>query len=194
MWKKINLFNRVCLVLCGFMGIWGCSGNPPMFKKQSSTANIKSELLSPTQSLPEGEKSISSTSSDKKARRIGELSSIKPASPIQKPAVKSLMAEAREKMGKGQMNEAFATAERGIAIDSSDALLWNLMAEIRLKQDNYAQAEQLAKKSNLLTKDRSIQAKNWRLISEALRGKGSNAEAKKALFKALELETERTGG
>ncbi|NJL58890.1 MAG: tetratricopeptide repeat protein [Desulfobacteraceae bacterium] len=97
-------------------------------------------------------------------------------------------------MEKGQFNDAFATAERGISIDSSDALLWNLMAQIRLKQDNYMQAEQLAKKSNLLTKDRSLQAKNWRIISEALRGKGAASESKKALFKALELETERAGG
>lgn len=186
MWRKISMM----LVIIGFTGIWGCTG-VTFFPKSGSSSAIKSETLSPAKSQPMPEVSASS---DKKARRIGETASVKPASPIQKPAVRQLMAEAREKMEKGQLNDAFATAERGISIDSSDALLWNLMAQIRLKQDNYMQAEQLAKKSNLLTKDRSLQAKNWRIISEALRGKGAAGESKKALFKALELETERAGG
>jgi tetratricopeptide (TPR) repeat protein len=104
-------------------------------------------------------------------------------------AVSSLEKESEELLAQGRTDKAFATAERAIRIDPTNAKLWNLLARIQLGRGNYSQAEQLSRKSNLLAKnDKRLQAENWRIIEKALREKGRPGEAEKALQKALELE------
>ncbi|QTA91448.1 tetratricopeptide repeat protein [Desulfonema magnum] len=110
-----------------------------------------------------------------------------PSSPS--PIVARLTDRAKGQMKAGNLDHAFATTERAIRIDSSDPHLWNLLAQIQLKRGNVHQAEQLARKSNLLAKDdKSLQAENWRIIAKALRQKGSVQEAEKAERRAKELD------
>lgn len=177
--KKIRIILCASAIACS-----ACSMPQPVYESKMPMPQQHAEIEKPAMPL-----------SDKKARRIGDMSSAKPASPIGKPAVEELIRQTRAQMEKGQLKPAFATAERGLTIDSSDARIWNLMAEIQLKQNNPAQAEQLAKKSNLLAKgNKSLQAKNWRIIAEALRRKGSDKEADGAFYKASELEKEISAG
>lgn len=104
-------------------------------------------------------------------------------------AVSSLEVQAEHELETGQIDRAFTTAERAIRIDPKNAKLWNLLARIQLERSNFIQAEQLSRKSNLLSRDdRALQAENWRIISKALDQRGEKAEAKKALRKAWELE------
>lgn len=85
----------------------------------------------------------------------------------------------------GNLDRAFATAERAVRIDASNPRLWNLLARVQLRRGNVRQAEQLARKSNLLAKrDASLQAENWRIIAKALRKKGAAEAAEDAEFKA----------
>ncbi len=103
-----------------------------------------------------------------------------------------LMDKAKQQMSLGYFDKAFATTERALRIDSSNANLWSLLAEIQLRRGNVSQAVQLSKKSNLFAKgDRALQAKNWRIIAEALHRTGSVAEAEKAYIKANELEAQK---
>jgi len=103
-------------------------------------------------------------------------------------AVTSLKKESEQLLAQGRTDHAFATAERAIRMDPTNAGLWNLMARIQVERGNYLQAEQLSRKSNLLAKnDRRLQAENWRIIAWALREKGQTTEAEKALQKVRDL-------
>jgi cytochrome c-type biogenesis protein CcmH/NrfG len=104
-------------------------------------------------------------------------------------AVSSLENQSEQHLAQDRTDQAFATAERAIRMDPTNAKLWNLLARIQLERGNYSQAEQLSRKSNLLAKNnKRLQAENWRIIVKALREKGQTSEAERALQRALELE------
>ncbi len=104
-------------------------------------------------------------------------------------AVSSLEDQAERELSTGQVDRAFSTAERAIRINPRNAELWSLLARIQMERSNYVQAEQLARKSNLMSRgDRALQARNWRIISDSLGERGETEEAKEALRKAWELE------
>ena len=103
------------------------------------------------------------------------------------PAVLALVQEADASTASGRLDNAAATLERGIRIQPRNALLWQKLAEVRLKQNQPGLAEDLAKKSNVLAKEnKSLTRKNWSIIAEARRLKGdvpgsSEADAKAKL-------------
>jgi len=104
-------------------------------------------------------------------------------------AVTPLADQAEQQMEMGQLDRAFATAERAVRIDPYNAKLWNLMARIQFKQENYSQAEQLAKKSNLLAKnDMTLKSVNWKIIAAVLSQQGKEEQAGEALQKSREYE------
>ena len=105
-------------------------------------------------------------------------------------ATTPLADQARRQLAGGDLDGAQTTAERAVRIDPNNADLWHLMGEIQLARKNYSQAEQLARKSNLLAKgDGLLQARNWRLIAECLQAGNDAAGAANALGKARELES-----
>jgi tetratricopeptide (TPR) repeat protein len=104
-------------------------------------------------------------------------------------ATAPLADQARRQLANGDLDNAQTTAERAVRIDPNNADLWHLMGRIQLARKNFSQAEQLARKSNLLAKgDADLQARNWRLIAESLRGR-DNPGAEGAMNKAHELES-----
>lgn len=109
-------------------------------------------------------------------------------------AVSPLAAQAEQQMERGELDQAFATAERAVRIDPDNAKMWNLMARIQFKKENYPQAEQLARKSNLLAaNDTALQTVNWKIIAAVLSRNGQEEEARRALQKAEDLEYGRRG-
>jgi tetratricopeptide (TPR) repeat protein len=104
--------------------------------------------------------------------------------------VTPLADQARRQLASGELAQAQTTAERAVRIDPNNADLWHLMGKIQLAQANFGQAEQLARKSNLLAKgDTRLQARNWRLIAESHRRRHNSAAAAAALEKARRLES-----
>jgi tetratricopeptide (TPR) repeat protein len=101
------------------------------------------------------------------------------------PAVLALLSEADRQLGSGQVDNAAATLERAIRIKPKSAELWHKMARLRLQQHQPGQAENLAKKSNVLARgDRDITRRNWSLIAEARRQKGDQQGAAEAEARA----------
>ena len=83
-------------------------------------------------------------------------------------AVAGLMESARADTAAGRLPNAAATLERALRIEPRNAQLWHDLAEIRLRQRDYGQAESLAARSNTLAgSDASLRAANQRLIDEA---------------------------
>ena len=121
----------------------------------------------------------------KKLPELGARSSPQPSVYHSHGIVLELTAKARRQMKSGEPDHAFSTLERALKIDPSDPVPWNMLAGIQLKRGNMEQAEQLAKKSNLLAKgDKSLRSKNWRIIAEALEKKGLAKEAEAAKRRA----------
>jgi predicted Zn-dependent protease len=89
----------------------------------------------------------------------------------------------------GDIGNEAATVERALRIDPNNGRLWNRLAAIRLDQGQPRQAEQLALKSNSLSRgDTGLQAQNWRLVAKARWSTNDSAGARAAEKKARELQ------
>jgi Tfp pilus assembly protein PilF len=105
-----------------------------------------------------------------------------PAPPKENIAVAGLMETARADAASGNLASAAASIERALRIEPRNPRLWHELARVRLKQGQYAQAENVAARSNSWAgEDRALRAENWRLIAESRRARGDTEGAQKAL-------------
>ncbi len=96
------------------------------------------------------------------------------ARPVTSAAVSGLMQQAARQQRSGDLTGAAATMERALRIEPRNAHLWNRLAQLRLAQQRYGQAEDLAAKSNALAAaDRALRRDNWLLIAKARRAAGN---------------------
>ncbi|MCP5197484.1 MAG: tetratricopeptide repeat protein [Gammaproteobacteria bacterium] len=103
-------------------------------------------------------------------------------------AVVALLDSADKYVKSNQLDKAGAALERALRIEPRNAGIWHDLAQIRLHQGQYQQAESLASKSsNLAGSNRSLQARNWKLISVARKASGNTAGAEEAEAQALLL-------
>lgn len=103
-------------------------------------------------------------------------------------AVARLHNQAKRQISAKQYNAAAATLERVLRIAPRNAELWNSLAMVRLQQKRWAMARNMAAKSNsLATANRSLQAKNWRIIANTHQAVGNEAAARKAWQRARSL-------
>ena len=110
-----------------------------------------------------------------------EREPVAPATPMTSPAVVALLQNAEDQQQSGQYDNAAATLERALRIEPDNAHLWHQLGQVRLRQQQWAQAEQMAQKSlRLLSGDRSLAAANWRLIAAARHGSGDLAGSREA--------------
>jgi predicted Zn-dependent protease len=104
-------------------------------------------------------------------------------------AVVSLMDQARTEAAAGRMENAAASMERAIRLEPKNPRLWQELARLRLTQRDYAQAEQVAMRSNTFTRgDYALRAENWNIIAQAreARGDASGARSARELAKRVE--------
>jgi predicted Zn-dependent protease len=105
------------------------------------------------------------------------------------PAVVALLGQAENQANSGDLEAAASSLERAIRIEPRNPLLWYHLATVRLAQQEAAQAEQLAVKSNSLAAgNRLQQSRNWRLIARAREALGDGTGARAAERRARELE------
>lgn len=84
------------------------------------------------------------------------------------PAVMALTKRADEEMRANDLVAAAATLERALRIEPNNAGLWSRLAEVRLRQGDKAQAEQLAlKSSGLAAGNAALKARNDQIIARA---------------------------
>ncbi|HEV2430989.1 MAG TPA: tetratricopeptide repeat protein [Burkholderiales bacterium] len=109
---------------------------------------------------------------------------VAPAPPPAKEniAVAGLIETARADAASGNLAGAAASIERALRIEPRNARLWHELARMRLKQGEYAQAENVAARSNSWAgDDRALRAENWRLIAESRKARGDAEGAQTAL-------------
>jgi cytochrome c-type biogenesis protein CcmH/NrfG len=100
-------------------------------------------------------------------------------------AVVALLDTAHSQASSGKLAAAGASLERALRIEPRNPHLWQELAQIRLKQGQYREAENMAAKSNILaTGDRYLRAENWRIIGHARTRLGDYQGAQDAFEKA----------
>ncbi|MFN2338459.1 MAG: tetratricopeptide repeat protein [Gammaproteobacteria bacterium] len=110
-----------------------------------------------------------------------EREPVAPATPLASSAVVALLQNAEQQQRTGQYDSAAATLERALRIEPDNAHLWHELGKVRQGQQQWAQAEQMARKSlRLASGDRLLAAANWRLIAAARRGSGDLAGSREA--------------
>ncbi|MEZ5584600.1 MAG: tetratricopeptide repeat protein [Candidatus Competibacteraceae bacterium] len=104
-------------------------------------------------------------------------------------AVVALLDSAANYVDGGEWDKAGAALERALRIEPKNAGIWHDLAQIRLQQRQYQQAESLAAKSNSLSgTNNNIKARNWRLIAVSRRAAGNSSGADAAEAQATLLE------
>lgn len=106
-------------------------------------------------------------------------------------AVIALLASARSRVDAGDLEGAGAELERALRIEPENAVLWHYLARLRLNQQRWQQAEQMAERSNALAGDnRRLRRDNWRLISYVRGRAGDSRGAESARQRAEQLTAE----
>lgn len=104
------------------------------------------------------------------------------------PAVAGLLQQATRQVEQEQLVQAVATLERALRIEPRSAHVWNLLAQVRLRQKQFTLAESMALKSNMLAQqDTGLQERNWRLIASSRIASGDREGARKAQQQAAQL-------
>ncbi|MEW5837760.1 MAG: tetratricopeptide repeat protein [Pseudomonadota bacterium] len=84
------------------------------------------------------------------------------------PAARELAKSADASLSRGDLTASAATLERALRIEPNNAGLWSRLAEVRLRQGDTAQAQQLALKANgLAGADAALRARNEQIVAEA---------------------------
>ncbi len=107
--------------------------------------------------------------------------SIKEAPVSGNPAIIALAASARADIAAYEYGNAAASLERALRIEPRNARLWHELAQVRLQEEEYRQAESLALRSNRFTGDNNVLRRaNWELIAESRKGRGDLSGAQRA--------------
>jgi len=103
-------------------------------------------------------------------------------------AVQALLMEAKKQYDAGNNEQAAAALERALRIDSRNPILYHNLAGVRLKQQDWKRAANLAAKSNALAVNNiKLQVRNWVVIRIACEGMGDTHCVSQAIISANEL-------
>ena len=123
------------------------------------------------------------------AALIASCAIIPPPPVSDNSAVVGLVDVARADVDAGRIPNAVSSLERALRIEPKNPRLWQELARVRLKEGDYAQAENLAARSNSwVGNDNALRAENWRLIAESRAARGDDAGAKAALERARQAD------
>jgi len=108
-----------------------------------------------------------------------------PPAPSLSPAADSLIKQAEKQRQARDYVGAAATLERALGIQPQEPYIWNRLARVRMEQGLYAQAGNLASRSNVLAGNQvALKQDNWGIIAAARGAVGDTAGAMEAERKA----------
>jgi Flp pilus assembly protein TadD len=118
---------------------------------------------------------------DTPAAQRGSADSGEPGSatsPTMSAASQSLLQQSRSQQRAGDYPQAAATLERALRVDPSQPVLWLELGRVRLREGQFAQAEQLGRKVlSISGGNLAIESDALDLISRARRAQGLMEEA-----------------
>lgn len=103
-------------------------------------------------------------------------------------ASRALVGQAETQRKSKNFVQAAATLERALRIEPNNPLLWLEYGELRMDENNYAQAENMGRKAVASASgDPRTQANAWRLIGDSFKARNRNSEAQQAYARANAL-------
>ena len=106
-------------------------------------------------------------------------------------AVESLLLDAKTYYETQQYEQAAASLERALRIKPRNPIIWYNLAGVRLANDEWKRAANLAQKSNALAgknkKYKNLRIRNWMVITLACEGMGNDRCAREARDRAQTL-------
>lgn len=155
----VQLTCRGCLVVALLLGVTGCVSQPSDPFRPDAAA---------------GEQDI--------------VPDAPPEPKTREDVVRELRQEALAQQAGGEWANAAALLERALRIDSSSPELYLQIAEVRLGQSRFAEAEQVASKGlSLVGYDAETEARLWQVMAQARSGQGNTAGARAARERACSL-------
>ncbi|WP_108123965.1 tetratricopeptide repeat protein [Saccharospirillum mangrovi] len=110
------------------------------------------------------------------------------AAPAPRSPVDQLRSEALAAQAAGDWDKAAGLLERALRLDSRDADLYAEIAEVRLGQGRFSDAEQIALRGlTVNTGNRERSARLWHAIAQARSGQGNLEGARQARAQACEF-------
>ena len=91
-----------------------------------------------------------------------------------------LVDEARSLRAQGRYAEAYRQLERGVSISPRDAVLWFELARVRLAEQRWEDAENLAQRGLEYARDDMVSAYCWEVIARSREARGDAAGAAEA--------------
>lgn len=117
-----------------------------------------------------------------------------PAEPLPSASTKSytlnaastaLVGQAHSQLAANNPMMAASTIERALRIEPNNPLLWIEYAQVRMSEQSFSQAENMARKALMLANgDPKTQSSAWRVIATSLRAQNKTIEAQQADSKA----------
>jgi len=131
----------------------------------SKQVNSTSAMTSAKLNEGAGQVNQAATAASGKAANVTAL----PAAGLSgSPAARELASSADAAMARGDLTASAASLERALRIEPNNAGLWSRLAEVRLRQGDTAQAEQLALKANgLAGADAALRSRNDQIVAQA---------------------------
>lgn len=109
-------------------------------------------------------------------------------------AVAMLWDRAEKARRNGNLELAVSSIERALRLAPNDPILWSRLAELRLRQKDFAVAENLAAKSNALAGNyRLLRYRNWLIIAAAREHRGDTKGAQLARRRAERIRMGTAG-
>lgn len=177
----------LCRVEVVLSAVLFCSACAPLATQPENTAGVEpaEDAGATTSSWSAAEREGSSPSG-------GLVPPLSAAEPHRGPeAAASLARKARDEQRVGDYDAAAATLERALRLDPRNPDLWHQLAAIHLDQRHWRQAAEFATRSNsFAAADKSLQARNWRLIARVREMTGDPQGATHAYSQAARLERE----
>ncbi len=131
------------LILTSLLALSGCTGNVG-------------------QAIPSSERAAAGPGGTIASGRAADLDA------VMSPAARTLLDQGRAQRLAGDFSKASASLERAVRIEPDQPVVWLELGQLRFDEGNYAQAEQMARKSMSLAPERSsVELRAARLIADA---------------------------
>jgi len=103
-------------------------------------------------------------------------------------AVETLLKQAKEQFDQHETEQAAALLERALRIEPRNSILWHNLAGVRLRQEDWQRAANLAAKSNTLAGDNKwLRVRNWIITALACEGMGDKECVQEARVRSKAL-------
>lgn len=165
------------LVLLAGIGLAGCAWIQPAAKPAAAdpaavaTANPAAAT-------------VDSESFDREAKSRPESLEVEP---LENPAIALLVDQSQAAVKAGELAQASILLERGLRIEPYNPRLWQRLAEVRLAQQRFVEAEEMAMRSyGQSARVGELCRRNWLTLRETRRALGDPDEADKAETRAEE--------